>query len=207
MDSTTSFTYRNRRYLAVHIVVSSFEILAVTINLLGICLTARGLWLGWPVGIVAVSLYAILFYQWHLYGDTVLQCIFVILQIYGWIQWFKTRQSDLSNKIHIQKISHSVVIISFLLCVIISIAIGLILSWYTNDSIPYIDAMLTSISIFGSIFTAKKYIECWYIWIFVDILYMVLFFLKGFYLTSILYGLFTIMSFYGLSHWKKYRIN
>ncbi|NEL42379.1 MAG: nicotinamide mononucleotide transporter, partial [Xanthomonas perforans] len=74
--------------------MSLLESIAVVINLLGVWLTARRIRWCWPVGIVAVTLYAWLFYQWKLYSDMLLQGVYVLTQLYGCWHWQRGTAAD-----------------------------------------------------------------------------------------------------------------
>ncbi|WP_139149973.1 nicotinamide mononucleotide transporter, partial [Sphingobium yanoikuyae] len=65
--------------------MSVLEIIAVIISFLGIWLTARRHLLCWPVNLMACALYAKLFLDVRLYADMVLQGLFGIAIVYGWI--------------------------------------------------------------------------------------------------------------------------
>lgn len=49
---------------------------AVATSILGVWLMARRRMLAWPVGLVAVALYAVVFIEAKLYSDTLLQVVF-----------------------------------------------------------------------------------------------------------------------------------
>jgi len=48
----------------------------------------QNIW-NWPISIISVASYAILFYDAKLYGDTVLQFYFLSTAVYGWYYWIK----------------------------------------------------------------------------------------------------------------------
>src|SRR5205085_4761705 len=65
------------------------EIVAMLTGILGVWLTMKkSIWC-FPVGIVNVSLYAWLFFSpgIRLYADSFLQCVYILLLIYGWLNW------------------------------------------------------------------------------------------------------------------------
>ena len=70
-------------------VTSWLEIAAMLTGIAGVWLTARQNILCFPIGIINVVLYAWLFFSpgIQLYADALLQCIYVFLLIYGWMQW------------------------------------------------------------------------------------------------------------------------
>ena len=68
---------------------SWLELIAMLTGIVGVYLTIKqNIWC-FPIGIINVSLYAILFISpgIRLYADALLQCIYVFLLVYGWINW------------------------------------------------------------------------------------------------------------------------
>lgn len=74
-------------------------------------------------------------------------------------------------------------------------------------SIPLIDSCLTSMAFIATWMLAKKYIEQWIIWIFVNFSYILVCAYRELYLTCFLFLLYTFMSVIGYIQWKKHLIN
>lgn len=60
------------------------EIIAVVFSLLCVLLAIKKNVFNWPMGIVAVTAYFILFYNLKLYADMTLQLFFLFQGLYGW---------------------------------------------------------------------------------------------------------------------------
>ena len=78
-----------------------------------------------------------------------------------------------------------------------------VLSRLTDSPVPVWDAFITSLSIVATWMLARKIYEHWFLWIVVNFVSAVLFFVKGLYPTVILYIVYGIMSLAGLIAWKK----
>ncbi|MCA1761071.1 MAG: nicotinamide mononucleotide transporter family protein, partial [Bacteroidales bacterium] len=61
----------------------------------------------------------------------------------------------------------------------------------------------TSLSIVATWMLAKKYIEHWIIWIFVDVVSSGLYIYKNLWPTVVLFVVYTVMAFIGFIEWKK----
>ena len=61
---------------------------------------------------------------------------------------------------------------------------------FTDAAVPWLDAGLTSFSLVSQYWTARRWIETWWLWIVVDVIYTGLFLYKELYLTAVLYALF-----------------
>ena len=91
--------------------------------------------------------------------------------------------------------------------VLLTLAFGTLLSHYTNNSLPYLDAGVTVLSFLATWMATRKYIENWLIWLVADPLAMVLYAMKGGWLYPVLFGVYTIMAIYGYIQWKKHLKN
>jgi nicotinamide mononucleotide transporter len=69
--------------------------------------------------------------------------------------------------------------------------------------VPGWDSFITSLSIIATWMLARKIYEHWLLWIVVNSVAAVLFLSRGLYPTVILYVVYGIMSFVGLTAWKK----
>ncbi|KAA8383508.1 nicotinamide mononucleotide transporter [Acetobacter sp. DmW_136] len=180
----------------------SLEAAAVAINITGVWLTARRNMMCWPVGMVGVILYLRQFYLWHLYGDMLLQAIYCIILGYGWYSW-RTPKKAPKKQNHF----HSLIPRNLRTQVVLTACIGLPVGWgfshFTNDPQPYIDSVLMCLSLLASLWTTRKYMENWYLWIFVDFIYAWLFLYRTDFLTASLYTVFSLLAMYGVFTWKR----
>ncbi|HQW22350.1 MAG TPA: nicotinamide riboside transporter PnuC [Bacteroidia bacterium] len=180
---------------------SIIEILGIITGLLGVWLTIRkNIWC-FPVGIVNVTTYALMFSSEgiRLYADAILQCIYLLLLIYGWIQWKKNRKTFDTFNYPAQLFTTKLIYISFLAYFLLS----LFLQEFTNASLPWLDSALTILSLVAQWMIARKLIANWIIWIIVDAVYVPLYFYKGLPLTSILYFIFLLLAVKGYMDWRK----
>ena len=65
------------------------------------------------------------------------------------------------------------------------------------------DALITSISLAAQWAQSRKILECWWLWIVADILYIPFCLFNGLYLTALLYGVFLVLAIMGLLAWRK----
>ena len=89
--------------------MSPLEIISVIISVIGVTLTIkRNMWC-WLFNFLAYCLYAWLFYEFKLYGETILQCFFMVMNFYGFYHWMKGKQE--SHEIRIEPIAPKLVIL------------------------------------------------------------------------------------------------
>jgi len=70
-------------------------------------------------------------------------------------------------------------------------------------SFPYLDAFTTVVSFATTILIIYKKIECWHLWILVDVIGVKLYFAKGVVFVSLLYFIFLIIATNGLITWLR----
>lgn len=183
--------------------MSVIEIIAVVFSLACIWLAVKKHVLNWPMGIIGVSAYMILFYKEKLYADMLLQLVFIAQGCYGWYNWIKKKENDEELKVTYLSFKQRAFYCTFIL--FISAAWSYALRNYTDASSPYVDAFVATISLIANWLMARKNIENWILWILADIIYVVLFWYKELYLSSGIYAVFLILSIKGLIDWSKQR--
>src|SRR5205823_4532289 len=145
--------------------ISFIEFLGTVFGIAGVWLTIKkNIWC-FPTGIINVALYAWLFYDSRLYADASLQIIYIILLIYGWLQWNK--QSN-TQAFVAETTDRKTAFTLLVIAIVGTIMMGALFKNYSNASLPYLDSALTSVSLIAQWMIAKKKIENWLIWIVAD---------------------------------------
>lgn len=179
--------------------MSHLEIAAFILNVLGVWLTSKQYRICWLVNIVAVMLYMVIFYQVHLYADALLQGVFIIMQLYGWLSWTK---ASAAKPLHAGYMNQAVMARSLLIGAAGGLILGLLFSTYTQASLPWLDSMLASFSLVASYWAARKYIESWAMWCVLDAIYVLMYLHKSLNLTAFLYFIFILLALNGWRMWK-----
>jgi nicotinamide mononucleotide transporter len=163
-------------------------------------LIRRNIW-NFAFGFIQVTLFVWVFYQAKLYSDTMLHIIYMGLQIYGWWNWTHNKSQQTEPLIE----RGSVVNIGLWLAIsaVGTLSLGYYMDNYTNASFAYGDAFTTSTSLLAMWLMTRRQLFNWVLWIVVDIVATVIYFQKGLYPTTVLYGVFLILSGVGLYTWHK----
>ena len=168
---------------------------------LNILLAARNSIWNWFFGIIAVTLYAFIFYKTALYGNMSLQFLYFGFQIYGWYEWrYGGEKNDELAVTYMAKKQYLIMSITF---VILFFTYFFALSDYTNSTTPLIDSLTTAMSLVAQWMMCKRWIENWYLWMVMDLIATEMYWNKQLHLTAILYGVFFILCCFGLRTWKK----
>lgn len=177
------------------------ELIAVVVTLAAVYLTARQVIWCWPLAMVSVTLYAVVFYDARLYADMGLQAIYFALAIYGWWAWL--HGGDDHSELRVSLASWPVRIGLLIFGAIAGAALGMALHRFTNASLPFMDSSLSSFSIIGQWMQTRKILEAWLLWIAVDVFYVGMFVFKGLYLTAGLYTVFLYLAAVGFISWRR----
>lgn len=185
---------------------NKIEVLGAILGLLYIFFSIRQHILTWATGLLTSLLYTVVFFESGFYADMGLQVYYVFISIYGWYYWLKgdklkTEEDD--KQVPVKKIPRTVLIKSAVATILIYFMLLFILTRFTNSTVPIMDSLTTAFSITATWMLAKKYIEHWIIWIFVDIVSAGLYVYKNLWPTVILFLVYTAMAVIGYFEWKK----
>lgn len=193
VDFVTSWIWANK-----------IEILGAILGLLYIFFSIRQHILTWPTGLFASLLYTAVFFQSGFYADMGLQVYYIAISIYGWYYWLKGEaKNDKNDTVPVTKVSKELWVKLLIATIIIYEIILFILIRFTDSTVPIMDSLTTALSITATWMLAKKYIEHWLIWVFVDLVSAGLYIYKGLWPTVILFVVYTVMAVLGYIEWKK----
>ena len=192
--------------------MSYLEFSAVICGLLAVWLSAiANIW-SWPIGIINVVLSAFFYFQIQLYPDMFLQAFFFVTNIIGWWRWANPKPAEEDRKREL-KVSY-MKLNQFIFIVLVGIGgtflIGVMASrlheWFPfifnlPSAYPYVDSFILVMSVITTFFMIQKKIECWIIWIVVDLVATYLYFMKGANFFSVEYVAFTVLAIVGLWNW------
>lgn len=182
---------------------NKIELLGAILGILYIIFSIRQNILTWPTGLLTSLLYIIIFFKSGLYAAMGLQVYYVFISIYGWYFWLRGKNTNNKSLLPVQFVIKKLWIKIGLISVLIYSVILFILIKYSDSDVPFLDSLTTSLSIIATWMMAKKYIEHWIIWIFVDVVSSGLYIYKNLWPTVILFIVYTVMAFFGYIEWKK----
>ncbi|QDU59062.1 nicotinamide riboside transporter PnuC [Aeoliella mucimassa] len=176
------------------------EATAVLFGVVCVWLTIRQHIGCWPTGLISVVLYIYIFAEAKLYSDTLLQVIYVGLQLYGWHHWLRGGVRD--NPLPVTRISHQANFGWMAVVAVGTVGLGWFMHSQTDASLPYADAFTTVASLVAQWLLAGKHLQSWGYWIAVDIVAIGVYYQKQLLLTSGLYAVFLCMAITGYVAWR-----
>ncbi len=158
--------------------------------------------LAWPLAIGSSLLYALLFLDAKLYGETGLQFVFAAVGAWGWWQWLRGTQAD-GAPLRVRALGPRGRFAALAALALLWPLLAWLLGRFTDSTTPAWDAFATAGSLVGQWLLGRKYVENWPAWIVVNAASIGLFALKGLLLTTLLYALFLALSFAGWRAWRR----
>ena len=184
----------------IPIELSFLETVAVITSAWSVWLLAKNNLFGWWIGLVGVALYALIFYQVRLYAEVGLQIFYFVTSLQAIYIWLRGGQNQTEKPVG--RVSHKWLIITAALATISVFALRAVLM-AIRGAVPFWDALTTVMSLVAHLYLMGRYVESWYLWIVVDIIYVPLYAERRLYLTSILYSIFGLMAINGLLNFQR----
>ncbi|KAF1013400.1 MAG: Nicotinamide riboside transporter PnuC [Stenotrophomonas maltophilia] len=172
---------------------------AALFSVAGVWLMARRQLLAWPVGLVSVSLYGLVFAQARLYSDTLLQVAFAAFLAYGCLNWRQHARQE--GHIRIVPLARRQLLRGLCVAVAGGLALGALMHFSTDAALPWLDAMLAALSLMAQWWQARRHVAAWWVWIIVDVVYVGAYLVKSLHVTAALYLFFVGLAVMGLRAW------
>ncbi len=187
--------------------LSYLEFASVLSGLLAVGYASRANMLTWVVGIVNIVTAFVIFYQVQLYADMFLQIYYMVVTAIGWFSWQK---SDAQNDKGISYLTNEQRIKTAIILAGLTILLGFLMrnlhlylpNIFTQEAAyPFIDSFIAVLSVAAMTLMAQKKVENWWLWIIVDVIATVLYYVKNINFISIEYFIFLLLAVYGAYHW------
>lgn len=186
--------------------MQTIEIIGAIIGLIYLYLEFKASkWL-WPVGVVMPIVYVWIFFQSKFYADMGVNIYYFFASIYGWINWSRYKNNT-QEQLPISHVPKKYFTLLTIIGLLLFLFIAFILIRFTDSPVPLGDSFTTALSILGMWLLAQKYVEQWWFWFAVNIVSCGLYIWKGLYPTSILFGIYSVISIFGYYKWKKMMLN
>jgi nicotinamide mononucleotide transporter len=211
------FDINNTFFTILGYSVSYLEFFAVITGIVAVGLSALANIWSWVIGIINVTLYFFLFYQVQLYPDMFLQVFFFITNIAGLWRWThpKPGEEDIKEQLRVSwmrpteiaYVAAAIATGTALFGVFAGNLHELLPSVFSAPSaMPFVDSFIAVMSVIVTFYMIQKKIECWIMWLIIDIVATWLYFVRDIKFTSLLYLVYCFIAAYALYNWtREYR--
>ena len=181
----------------------------------------------WWVGIIMPAIYAVVYFQSGIYGQFLLQLVFISVSIYGWRKWLRDKQqgdkeasASEEPEISIMRIDPKTLQVFLTLALIPAVPLALQLKYLGGEAIPEVgldniallDAYIAVLSLMAMAFLSAKIAEQWLLWCIADILTVVLYVTLSLktdtdlWATAGLYAFYSVIAVFGYWKWRNMAI-
>lgn len=154
----------------------------------------------WFFAALSSAIYIWLSVEAKLYMESPLYLYYLVMAAYGWIVWRSGRSENQERLVVVWPVrTHAIAIVSILS---ISLLSGYLLTRYTDAALPYLDSMTTWLAIWATFLVARKVLENWWYWLFIDVVSVFIYWSRDLQLTALLFVIYVIMIPFGLLSWR-----
>ncbi len=179
-------------------------------GLFGMCsviLCSQGNILTFFFGFGQIVTYTYLCYLERFYAGIVMNVFYFLTQVYGFFAWRKRLQKSGEQTSEVTITTRTLPLPVLLTISVVSLGVSALVGWllstYTADGSPYLDAFTTIPALVAQVLMMLAYREQWYLWLFVDVLTTVMWLLAGNYCMTALYAFWCLTCLFGYIRWTK----
>lgn len=159
----------------------------------------RNLWC-WLCAFASTMIYLVLFARAALYMQSALQVFYLVMAVYGFLDWRRGRSG--SGEVLIRTWTLRRHLAAAVLVVIATVVNGWLLS-RTDAAAPYVDSLVTWGSVVTTWMVARRVIENWLYWIVIDSIAAWLYFTQGLLATALLFVIYLGIVVRGYFAWRR----
>lgn len=183
-----------------------YEYLAVVTGIISVWFSKKENVLVYPLGLVSTIIYIYLSVEGSLFGEASVNFYYTIMSFIGWFLWLKKDTYNKEIQLHISYSNKKEWLHQVIFFIVLFISIFLALTFlkkgFYPNVIPIVDAFATASAFTGMYLMVKKKVESWYWWLITNTASIPLYFIKGYFVTTIYYCILLVLAFYGLQEWK-----
>ena len=161
----------------------------------------------WLASLIMPAISMWIYFSKGLYADFGINIYYLLIAIYGYWVWTRggrnKKNTDSGSAVPITHIPFRILAGASGVFAAVWCAIYLILTNFTNSTVPLCDSFTTALSIVAMWLLAKKYVEQWIAWVLVDIVCVGLYIYKGIYFYATLYAVYSVVACFGYRKWLR----
>ena len=184
-------------------IIQAIEIFALVTGVAYVVLEILQKDIMWVLGILTGAACALSFALQHVWASMGLNFYYVVMSVWGLLQWKKDGAKVAEGEIHLSRLPRSVALLSAGIFVLGSLVLTQLLR-ATGDAAPLLDSMATVLGIIGTWWLAQSYPQQWMVWIVANGLTTLLCLTTGQYWMALLYAVYIGSAIYGWVHWKRH---
>lgn len=184
------------------------EIVSAALGLSCVFLAGRNSKYNFYVGYVYNVFLFVLFLHQHLYSAMILQPISLAINAYGHWRWTHPKEGERSaadsGRLKVGNIPPRHMALYVLAVLGAAVAWAFVLKYAFDDPTnPWLDSLMLMLTLCAQYLSARKYWECWIVWLLVNIGNATLYILSGLYIMPVVSALYIANGVWSLVSWRK----
>ena len=160
----------------------------------------RSLW-AFPVGLVAVMVQGVLFYQSHFPADAALQVFYFVMLAWGWRHWVRDRGA--APELPVTTLTWRARGVVVLAAAATTVLWALTVGRWMHAAMPWRDAFIAAFAVAAQLLQVRKNLENWPLWVATNLVAVVSYWSAELAFTAFLYAIYLVMSFTGWREWAR----
>jgi len=174
----------------------------LVLGIVGVVLMIRRTLWAFPVGLVAVTVQGVLFFQAKFYADAALQIFFFAALAGGWWHWAHGRGAS-EAELPVTALSGRGRMVTLGLGVGATVLWAWALRTWTDAVMPWRDAFIAAFSVAAQVLQARKAIENWALWLVVNLVAIAAYWKADLAYTAFLYAVYFGLAVVGWREWAR----
>jgi nicotinamide mononucleotide transporter len=180
---------------------SPLDLANLTLGVVGVWLMIkRSLW-AFPVGLVAVTVQGVLFWQTHFPADAALQVFYFWMLAWGWRHWVRDRGD--APELPVTMLSWRARALTFGAAGLATVIWALSVGPWMKAAMPWRDAFIAMFSVAAQWLQVRKNLENWLLWVATNLVAVVSYWSAELAFTALLYAIYLVLAFAGWREWAR----
>lgn len=145
-----------------------FGIISALTGVWCVILTGKGKRSCYITGLINTAMYAWIAFGSKYYGEVMLNALYYVpMQFVGWYAWSKHMNAE-TTEVDKARMNNKSLCLWTVISVLGIFVYGTVLK-LLGGNLPYFDSFTTTLSVLAMIFSVKRYMEQWVLWVLVDV--------------------------------------
>jgi nicotinamide mononucleotide transporter len=178
---------------------SPLDQLNLVLGVVGVWLMIkRTLW-AFPIGLVAVSVQGVLFYQSHFPADAALQIFYFVMLAWGWWHWVRDRGA--APELPVSTLPWRARAMVVMIAAAVTVAWALTVGRWMHAAMPWRDAFIAAFAVAAQFLQVRKNLENWPFWVVTNLVAVVSYWSADLAFTAFLYAIYLGLALLGWREW------
>lgn len=157
----------------------------------------------WPLSILMSLFYIVIDFTSGIYANGAICCYNLAMSIYGLLVWRGLVQSKEHTELPVGSCPLRYWPFIVAVVALLTVVLWWLLRTLGESQFPWLDGLSSALSIVAMWMLSQKYWQQWMLWLLVEPLMILLFYITGNYASALLYVVFEVFCVLGIVRWRR----